>query len=40
METNMDDNDTMEEETIDVNFETPAPQKTKKPRKIKPLPED
>jgi hypothetical protein len=40
METTNNDNNTMEDDVIDINIETPVPQKTKKPRKIKPLPED
>jgi hypothetical protein len=40
MDTNIDDNQIMEEGTPDLNFGMPDPQKTKKPRKIKPLPEE
>jgi hypothetical protein len=40
MENNNDDNDTMEEDVVDINFDTPIPKKPKKPRKIQPLPED
>jgi hypothetical protein len=40
MDTNNDDNDMMEEDVVDINSETPVPKKPKKPRKIKPLPED